>query len=296
MVDRLLDENFWYDGIQHTDVGTEIASLYLLRRHSEFYVINVVIPLLFMIVLQAIALWLPLDCGERVSYSATVFLTVIAIILFTVELRPATRQLTWLDKLQGITLLLCFVPLVESSMLLWLNHTMWRVSTIDPDGEGDEVSGSISDAIVQEMRNWRMSVDCFDHSFRHIYPILLVIICISTGDKLFSANVEFGWSTILEVTVSFGSVFILMCASVAYLYVRFIRRVLRAERPAVAGGAHNDMLASQNSHSHMADPETIGNVGDLRSLDDPQRSASSPESEVVISPHVKPLAGDGIRD
>merc|ERR1712196_116403 len=87
-----------------------------------YYITNVMFPVSVMVMIQLLGVWLPLNSGERVAYSATAMLTVFAIMLFTAELRPATAYITWLDWFQICGVALCFLPLAEAIAMIWLKH------------------------------------------------------------------------------------------------------------------------------------------------------------------------------
>lgn len=98
-----------------------------LRRLPGYHVVHSVMPLTMVLVLGAFTFFLPMDSessgsGERLTYTVTLFLTIIAVMLFTAGKRPAIAETTWLDKWQSRSLWLSVIPIIETIFIFWLNN------------------------------------------------------------------------------------------------------------------------------------------------------------------------------
>jgi len=77
-----------------------------ITRHGHYYVVNYICPIMLMVMLTWVSFWIPLQVSDRVSYTVTVVLTVMAVNFITADKRPATDTDMWLDNFQTATLLL----------------------------------------------------------------------------------------------------------------------------------------------------------------------------------------------
>merc|ERR1719453_1005816 len=73
-----------------------------------------------------ITFWIPLDSGDRISFSTTLLLSVIATIFITADKRPATCSDMWLDQFQSAAFLFTMLPIVETVLLV-------RLSSLDEE-------------------------------------------------------------------------------------------------------------------------------------------------------------------
>lgn len=65
-----------------------------LDRKPKIYVLNIIIPMLFLIILDVFTFTLPNDSGEKMSYSVTVFLSISIFMTIIANLLPPTSHST----------------------------------------------------------------------------------------------------------------------------------------------------------------------------------------------------------
>lgn len=65
-----------------------------MKRRPAFAVINIVLPMVFMVVLNLLVFILPVDSGERVSYSITVLLAIAVFLTLVGDNLPKTSTPT----------------------------------------------------------------------------------------------------------------------------------------------------------------------------------------------------------
>lgn len=114
-----------------------------LNRLPSYHIKHAVVPLTMVVILGAFTFWLPIRADssgsdERLGYTVTLLLTIIAIMLFTAEKRPAIAVTTWLDKWQARSLLLSSIPIVETVAIFWLQNLFDRREHKDDDDDDDE--------------------------------------------------------------------------------------------------------------------------------------------------------------
>ncbi|KAK3101393.1 hypothetical protein FSP39_003207 [Pinctada imbricata] len=78
-----------------TNVTMDIPVIHLtltIRRRSQFYTVNVILPVMFMVVLNILVFVLPVESGERISYSITVLLALAVFLTLVGENLPKTSK------------------------------------------------------------------------------------------------------------------------------------------------------------------------------------------------------------
>jgi len=98
-----------------------------MRRKTETYVVNIIIPLACIVLLGNCVFVLPLregraGSGERLGYAITLFLTIVAICLFTSGLRPLLSYSVWLDRYQVRCVVLTMIPVAETVVLFYMTN------------------------------------------------------------------------------------------------------------------------------------------------------------------------------
>jgi len=80
--------------IEHTSYGVDAYSQLvfnvILERRPEFYLTNVVLPILLMSFLNVLVFFLPADSGEKISYSLTVLLALAVFLTLIADSMPNT--------------------------------------------------------------------------------------------------------------------------------------------------------------------------------------------------------------
>lgn len=107
--EAVIAENFGTDGewvLEGTNLwqtvvlGTDDASypilgvtLYL-KRHSRFYILNVVVPFLALGMLASMVFLIPPDTGERISFGISAMVSFTVLFMFILELMPSSGDIT----------------------------------------------------------------------------------------------------------------------------------------------------------------------------------------------------------
>ena len=73
---------------------SKYETVLFMRRHSAFYLWNLVTPLFCLVVLTCVQFIIPLDSGERISYAVTVTLALTVFQMFFVDQLPETSLTT----------------------------------------------------------------------------------------------------------------------------------------------------------------------------------------------------------
>jgi len=155
--------------------------LVTFRRYPGYYMTNAIMPMLVMEVMACLTIWIPVDAGERLSYGITGLLTVMAIMLFLADRRPASATDTWLDLFQSECCLICFVPVAYSIFILWWQTTRANIIEIlaakgelqkerESSGEGSALYKYARSAIMDDWIT-PLGVDTF---FRHCGPVIAI--------------------------------------------------------------------------------------------------------------------------
>ena len=81
------------ESLNHTLNGLPLIYLKIhMRRRSLFYTINVILPVMFMVILNILVFALPVESGERISYSITVLLALAVFMTLVGENLPKTSK------------------------------------------------------------------------------------------------------------------------------------------------------------------------------------------------------------
>jgi len=135
------------------------------RRYPHYVVVNAVLPMALVVILSSLTLWLPIEggSGERLGFSVTLLLTILAMALFTASLRPASREETWLDRYQSWCFFLSFFPVFESVLVVWLQHLFEKVGQ---DCE-DACSAQASESTPEQVARPRYFAHRLAHRLQH---------------------------------------------------------------------------------------------------------------------------------
>ncbi|XP_045179220.2 neuronal acetylcholine receptor subunit alpha-2-like [Mercenaria mercenaria] len=94
-----------------------------LRRRTQFYNLNVMMPIILTSLMVALVFIVPVDSGEKLSYVLTVFLA-LAVLLTIVanSLPPTSITISVLGLYLGIVLILAAVGILITVLILIMNH------------------------------------------------------------------------------------------------------------------------------------------------------------------------------
>ncbi|VDI17815.1 Hypothetical predicted protein, partial [Mytilus galloprovincialis] len=94
-----------------------------LRRKPTYYIVNIVIPLIFLGILNSLVFIIPADAGEKMSYSVTVFLSLaVFLTIITAQLPVNSESTPILSIYIVVQLSYCILVLVVNSFQLRLHH------------------------------------------------------------------------------------------------------------------------------------------------------------------------------
>mmetsp|Transcript_1706 Transcript_1706/g.2524 ORF Transcript_1706/g.2524 Transcript_1706/m.2524 type:complete len:587 (-) Transcript_1706:2926-4686(-) len=86
-------------------------------RATRFYVMNIVVPTIFLTYLSFLAFMLDLRIGERLSYGMALALVVVAQQIITSDRLPISREQLWIDQLVTSSFYWLVVVMVESVVI-----------------------------------------------------------------------------------------------------------------------------------------------------------------------------------
>lgn len=105
--------------VKMTNVGAPLIDFKLcISRHGDYYVVNYICPILLLVMLTWVGFFMPQAASDRVAYTCTLLLTLMAVNFITADKRPATDEDMWLDEFQTFTLLLVVVATFYTVLLV----------------------------------------------------------------------------------------------------------------------------------------------------------------------------------
>ncbi|KAL4217453.1 Glycine receptor subunit alpha-3 [Mactra antiquata] len=121
-----------------TDAGVvrkfpQIAFWIYLSRRTDFYNLNVVMPIILTSLLVALTFIVPVDCGEKLSYILTVFLAIAVLLTLVADSLPPTSITTSVLGLYlGFVTVFAAVGILIGVLILILYHKEGEPSTGSP--------------------------------------------------------------------------------------------------------------------------------------------------------------------
>lgn len=71
---------------------SEVKFTFKLRRKSQYYVMNIILPVIFLGYLNILVFVIPADAGEKMSFSVTVFLSFAVFLTIISTLLPTSSE------------------------------------------------------------------------------------------------------------------------------------------------------------------------------------------------------------
>ncbi|CAC5358264.1 CHRNA6 [Mytilus coruscus] len=103
--------------------SSEIIFTINLRRKPTYYIVNIIIPLIFLCILNSIVFIIPADAGEKISYSVTVFLSfAVFLTMITAQLPINSESTSILSIYIVVQLGYCILFLVVNAFQLRIHH------------------------------------------------------------------------------------------------------------------------------------------------------------------------------
>ncbi|XP_053308029.1 5-hydroxytryptamine receptor 3A-like [Spea bombifrons] len=107
---------------QETNFG-EITFNIVMKRRPLFYVVNLLLPSMFLVIMDIIGYYLPPECGERISFKITLLLGYSVFLIIVSDTLPATAIGT---PLVGVYFIVCMalllISLTESIFIVRIVH------------------------------------------------------------------------------------------------------------------------------------------------------------------------------
>ncbi|CAN2388270.1 serotonin-gated cation-selective channel activity [Pristimantis euphronides] len=97
--------------VEHEDTFAEMKFHVVIKRRPLFYAVNLLLPSMFLMVMDIIGFYLPPDSGERVSFKITLLLGYSVFLIIVSDTLPATAIGT---PLIGVYFVVCMALLVIS--------------------------------------------------------------------------------------------------------------------------------------------------------------------------------------
>ncbi|XP_056001747.1 neuronal acetylcholine receptor subunit beta-3-like [Ostrea edulis] len=142
---KLISENgeweimtFTYSSEYLTEFDMTIIHYSLrLRRRYLYFVLNMLVPIMTLSILNSVTFFIPLESGERIQYSLTLFLAFTVFLTIFEKMMPQnSTAVPYISVYVGFQLLLCVistvVSVVATSGLKTLNDTSKDINIINP--------------------------------------------------------------------------------------------------------------------------------------------------------------------
>jgi len=136
-----------------SNAWSEVVMSVTLRRLPMYYVVNALLPMLMMVILSSFAFWMPINpampgSGERLGYSITCLLTIVAVGLFTADKRPMVGETTWMDRWIAACLVYTTVPVVETVAVFFLDGILRNILEMAGLDNGRVQGGASSQSLT----------------------------------------------------------------------------------------------------------------------------------------------------
>lgn len=91
---------------------------FIIMRHGDYYVVNYICPVMLLVLLSWVSFFVPHAASDRLAYTLTLLLTLMAVNFITADKRPATDEDMWLDEYQTVTMVLVVIATFYSVMTM----------------------------------------------------------------------------------------------------------------------------------------------------------------------------------
>ncbi|CAK0824821.1 unnamed protein product [Prorocentrum cordatum] len=218
----------------NTGVYEEVHFTLGFKRYPHYFMVNIILPMLLIMVAASLTLMLPIQDGpgERMAFAATLCLTIMATMLFTAQLRPASNTDTWMDRFQGWCLFFTFLPLLESCIVTLVQHAEDIIKWINRNSPGSAVQTRVTRVTISIQGHLdRGFARHLDHGFAYLYLLALAIVMgflyydVPRRDILTLTSSE-----AVMITPSIATIVPLVSFFLLVLVLKAARRTCRADR------------------------------------------------------------------
>ncbi|XP_071969555.1 5-hydroxytryptamine receptor 3A-like [Engystomops pustulosus] len=154
-VSKFYDKGEWellsidYNYLEVDELGDRFGMLafhVIFRRHPIYYVMNLIVPSAFLIIMDIIGFYLPPESGERISFKITLLLGYSVFLIIVSETLPASAQGTPLIEVYFI---FCMALLVISLM-----ESIFMVRIVSRKNIQSKVPKWMKKLILENMTKW----------------------------------------------------------------------------------------------------------------------------------------------
>ncbi|XP_075134560.1 5-hydroxytryptamine receptor 3A-like [Leptodactylus fuscus] len=176
-----------------TEEGQDFAVLMfhiIFKRHPLYYIVNLIIPSIFLMILDIIGFYLPIESGERITFKITLLLDYSVFLIIVTETLPASAHTTpIIDSYFLICLALLVISLTESIYIVRIVSKK-NIHTKVPKWIKTLVLEKLS--ILVCMQDWHMKPQKFSNTLQDMED--------TSKDKL-DRNTENNESSTLTTTI-----------------------------------------------------------------------------------------------
>nr|XP_033774596.1 5-hydroxytryptamine receptor 3A-like [Geotrypetes seraphini] len=116
---------------ESNDTFAEMRFMILIRRRPLFYVVNLLLPSMFLMMMDIVGFYLPPNCGERVSFKITLLLGYSVFLIIVSDTLPATATQTPLIGVYfAVCMALLVISLTETILVVRLVHNQHLKSQV----------------------------------------------------------------------------------------------------------------------------------------------------------------------
>ena len=164
-------QNINYKFYDYEDVEASMSVEVIMKRRPHLCIMKTIIPMALISGLSALVFLLPDNSGERVSYSSTMFLTLILFQIYVSDSLP--------EKTDNFPLILIYGVLLLALSTFSVLITVLRVCWCNKNSLGN-TSGIDQDAIHLEINKYTFMVNVdFDKMCFFVYVTLLTVVNVS---------------------------------------------------------------------------------------------------------------------
>nr|QFG74579.1 MAG: neurotransmitter-gated ion-channel ligand binding domain protein [Megaviridae environmental sample] len=117
--------------IYNSNFNNEIYYKFYLTRISSYYNINIIFPLFILGFLNIITVFIPINEGDRISFSITLLLSIIVFLSLVSDSIPKSRQVPFLSKLVISFIVYSFFSIIGIIFICRLNNYIKYFSDLE---------------------------------------------------------------------------------------------------------------------------------------------------------------------
>ncbi|XP_072011940.1 5-hydroxytryptamine receptor 3A-like [Engystomops pustulosus] len=140
----------------------------IFKRHPLYYVVNLIIPSVFLMILDIIGFYLPIESGERITFKITLLLGYSVFLIIVTETLPASAHTTpIIDSYFLVCLALLVISLTESIFIVRIVSKK-NIHTKVPTWIKKLVLGKLSVIVCMKDKNWSNKTNTFSETLQEM--------------------------------------------------------------------------------------------------------------------------------